>query len=96
MFKNMDEVRKAVTDGGSHWFDKNTMRFFRSRVSEALYGGQYFVSSEENPSGERRYTVRKVEWEDDRYVINNVGDFHSYASRSGAHKAAQRAARDNL
>lgn len=95
-FNTMTEVREAVTAGGSHWFDADTLRFFRTRLSEYLYGGRYFVTSEENPSGERRYTVRVVVWEDDRWVIDTVGGFegfHKYASRSGAHKAAERAAK---
>lgn len=92
-FGDMTEVRQAVTAGGSHWFDKDTMRFFGTRLSRDLYAGRYFVTSEQNPSGVRRYSVRKVVCENGAWAVETVGGFagfHSYASRNGAHAAAQK------
>jgi len=45
---------------GQHFFERATMRFFQSRVFSTIYGGKYFVTSEINPSGEKRYTVREA------------------------------------
>lgn len=69
-------VRQAVTAAGSHFFSKDTMRWFGSRMSEQVYpadGGTYFVTSERDKpvwissgmvpgawDGQRRYTVRFV------------------------------------
>lgn len=68
---SLTQVKQAVT---SHFFDKDTMRFFGSRVSETVYptaDGTYFVTSERDKpvylssglslgawDGQRRYTVR--------------------------------------
>lgn len=80
---------------GGHWFDADTMRFFRSRV---LGGGcdeeGYFVSSEkfvtyypryhEEP---RRYTVRRI---DDEGHVTEVGEFQAYATARAARRAIER------
>lgn len=81
-------------DGG-HWFDKATMKFFNSRLSDAIYYGKkhiYFVSSEVNPSGVRRYSVRKYNPEE--IEIYTVGEFFSYNSLQAA-KIAARACAEN-
>ena len=85
MFKSMTEVRRANAAAGNHWFEPGTMRFFRSRVSDRLYGGRYFVSSERAPRGARRYTVRVA---NDDGSIGTVGEFQAFASRGAAHRRA--------
>ena len=59
-FRSIDAIRKAVTASGSHYFEPDTMRFFRSRLSSTVYGGRFFVTSEQDPSGYRAYSVREV------------------------------------
>ena len=63
-----------------HWFDKVTMRFFRSRLSETLYFGKeviYFVSSELGPhQDKRRYSIRS--YNPETGDINTVGEFQAY------------------
>lgn len=78
-----------------HWFDKDTMRFFRSRLSDRLHFGAesiYFVSSEQGPSGVRLYSVRK--YTPSSGEIDTVGDFQQYKTSSSAQRAAERAARE--
>lgn len=43
-----------------HWFDADTMRFFKSRVGLILErrGCYWFITSERPPSGGRRFSVR--------------------------------------
>ncbi|MHC4322695.1 MAG: DUF7447 family protein [Planctomycetota bacterium] len=63
-----------------HWFDPDTMRFFRSRIGKARKcknGVWFFVSSEKPPHGKRKYSVRKMELDGD---INTVGEFCSLTS----------------
>lgn len=88
----MDDIRRANEDAGQHWFQPAAMRFFRSRVSDGVYGNGYFVSSERGPDMARRYTVRKALPDGS---IDQVGEFQQYASRSGAHAAARKAAANN-
>lgn len=51
-----------------HWFDDNTIRFFRTRLGACEYVGGYhartfllFVTSEKPPHGPRAYCVRQLD-----------------------------------
>jgi len=60
-----------------YWFSPETMRFFRSRVSDRQHWNRkldryVFVSSEKPPHGPRAYTVRVM---DRRGEIHTVGPF---------------------
>lgn len=79
MFQTMDDVRAANKAIGNHWFDSATKRFFRSRIGSTLYGGKYFVSSEQfDDNSPRLYTIRIAR---DNGSISTVGSFQQYASR---------------
>jgi hypothetical protein len=63
------ELREMVQRSGSHFFDTDTMRFFRSRLDAYVYpapDGWYFVTSEQHVSHfanihePRKYTVRQL------------------------------------
>lgn len=74
---SVDDLRAIVDATGSHYFDRDTMRFFDSRLLEGVWAGKsnrqeagvstlpgnryVFVTSERPPWGERRYSVRVVE-----------------------------------
>lgn len=88
----INAIKDAVRAKGSHWFDPDTMRFFKTRISDKVYqgqGGVYFVTSEEDPSGKRAYSVRS--FDPATANIDTVGDFHSM-DRSQAHREARRLA----
>jgi len=71
---------KNRTNGSGHWFDPDTMRFFKSRIGETRRmpdGTWYFVSSEKPPHGPRMFSVRKMELDGD---INTIGEFCSMTS----------------
>ena len=94
-FYNTDEVEREADNVGSHWFEPATLGFFRGRVGYEVYGGRYFVSSEQGGrdiwGGQRRYTVREVRYNDEgRFSINTVGEFGEYDTRAQAHGAAKR------
>lgn len=69
IFEHASQIKGASQAAGSHFFDKGSMRFFRSRVLPTVFhgpGGCYFVTSEqfEGSNGhraERKYTVRKFD-----------------------------------
>lgn len=76
-----------------HWFDKDTMRFFKTRLtsnfkmlSETSYA---FVTTEKNPSGERAASIRiaTIESNTEKFCgynikINTFGDFHSLSLKN--------------
>lgn len=102
---SLGQIITAAEESGSHFFDKDTLRFFSCRVSEMVYPtygpyGTLFVTSERDGSSaymsyQRYYTVRRAYWVTDEegfrtVCIATVGEFQNYASRSGAHGAAKR------
>ena len=97
-FATVADIRAANRAIGHHWFDGGTIRFFASRIGRTVYGGRFFVTSEQDrPSGgfpaawggERRWTVRMAE---DDGSITTVGPFGGYGSGEEARRAAQRLA----
>lgn len=96
-FKTIRQIRGFNRAAGSLWFGVGAMRFFGTRIHKGVYGGRWFVTSEQDPQeivwdGARRYTVRKVQ-EDGS--IATCGDFGQYATSREAHRAALRHAVDD-
>ena len=88
-FTTIAEVRAANRANGGHWFDKDTMRFFNSRIESKLIGGKYFISSEQSPPFNdqvwpREYSVRVVS---DDASIDTVNDFQEYKTKQQARAA---------
>lgn len=57
-------IRCDMTNHGSHWRDRDAMRFFGTRAGEQVYqgtGGVYFVTSEQPPHGPRKCSVRQFD-----------------------------------
>ena len=44
-FDNVADMRRRVASSGSHYFDRDAVRFFRGRTDGQLYGGRYWVES---------------------------------------------------
>lgn len=77
--------------GRAHWFEKDTMGFFKSKIADSLlYGPKviYFFSSEKGPNGIRRYSIR--EYDPETGSINTVGlGFQGYKTLAAAKLAAR-------
>lgn len=90
----IDQIKRANSSAGHHFFDRDTLRFFRSRVSGRTYvgarGETYFVTSEQGPHSLRRYTVRVTT---DGVSINSVPEFQAFANARTAHAYALHASR---
>jgi len=72
-----------------HWFDADTLRFFKSRLASYGYrgpGGTFFVSSEKPPHGPRAYTVRQLVGPG---KIKTVGEFCEIKTRATADRRAK-------
>lgn len=64
-FQTVAQIKAAHTAAGKFFFSPGAMRFFRSRVLPGVYGGRYFITSEQFVSSEgrpspRQYNVREV------------------------------------
>jgi hypothetical protein len=84
MYRTVTEIRQAHA---GHFFDRDTMRFWQSRVLSGVIGGHYFITSEPYPwEGPRRYFVRDVDHDG---TIATVGSDSGYASAESARRAAR-------
>ena len=90
----MYEVKEKAAACKSPFFDKDTMRFFKSKlVGGAVVGRDprvtYFVTSEQGPHGPRAYSVRKQVG----CQIKTVGDFQQYGTAAQAKAAIKKLVR---
>lgn len=79
-----------------HFFDKDTMRFFNSRVIEYFRGNgetAYFITSEKFDSNSKRlFTVREVKrvkvksFHGYKYSIDTVEEFQAFKTSAAAKK----------
>lgn len=94
MIYTTSELAQEATRLGSHWFAPNTMRFFKSRVSRQVFAGKYFISSEDTSMpyypDVRKYSIRAFRIEEDRLIIDTIGEFRQYSTRSQAVAALQK------
>jgi hypothetical protein len=89
-FSNIEEIRAANRDAGLFFFSPDTMRFFRSRVGRELYGGRFFITSEQfDDAAPRWYSVRCA----NRDGSIDTVSFQGYATEAEATLAAKALAR---
>ena len=85
-WESMQQVREANEATGQHWFSPSTIRWFNSRIGRTLYGGRYFISSEQPPRGERMWSVREAMPDG---TIETCLAFQEFPTRQAAIRAAK-------
>jgi len=87
-YKTIAEIRKANKDAGYHFFDRDTMKFFGSKVEAGPYGGTHFVTSEKHPTNPRSriYIVRRAEANG---RVQTVGSLPHHATKTAARDHAK-------
>jgi hypothetical protein len=90
-YRTMDDVIAANKSVGGHWFDRDTMRFFKTRIESgavALHTEDChkarFITSEKGPDGVRKYSIREAQPDGS---IDTVGEFQQYRTRDAARAA---------
>lgn len=79
----MEDVKRNNKESGQHFFDPDTMKFFRSKVESGLLKQKYFVTSEcAGDDHPRLYTVRK--YDPKEYDIRTIGEFQGYQTEEEA------------
>ena len=97
-FKTLAEVKKANKQIGDHFFDRQTMEFFNSRIESKLINNnknqkqnkQFFITSEQFKDNgingyiaERLFTIREATKTGE---IKTIGEFQGYNSKEQAKK----------
>jgi hypothetical protein len=85
------QIKRANENSGRQFFSKGAMRWFNTRVHDAVYGGCVFVTSERNDMPysapqPRVYTVRVAMADGSIQTYGSLGD---YATRADAHSDAR-------
>lgn len=81
------EIRQANKKAGFRFFERATMRFFKTKVVSEVFGSwfaneAFFVTSETRPDGVTRYTVRRFDCKTG--AVETVGEFQQFTQRSAA------------
>jgi len=74
----ISEIKTLAETGNKYWFSADTMRFFKSRVSELCWKIKdeiYFISSEKQPNYNRLYTVRLCSSNGEIHTINEFQEY---------------------
>jgi len=92
-----EDAEKRNDRNGFYFFERATLRFFHSRISESFYlcearKASYFVTSEQNKTFTTRplprlYTVRRIAWQGGD--VDTVGEFQAYRTSAAAQRAAK-------
>jgi uncharacterized protein (DUF1330 family) len=91
------DIKEANREAGFHFFDRDSMRFFDSRVHNVYQGlgGVYIVTSEQchmaGRSEPRRFTVRQFQTA--TADLDTIGSFQGYSDIHDARNEAKRLAR---
>tara|TARA_Y100001960_G_scaffold201524_1_gene210639 strand:- start:37 stop:975 length:939 start_codon:yes stop_codon:yes gene_type:complete len=96
----ISDIKSESKEQGSHFFDKDTMKFFGSKVASPIYekdGKKYFITSEKRPNSDepRKYTVRQIVYYDKKgnpaksgtQFIESVDGFQLHDSLQAAKNA---------
>ena len=99
-WKTIAAIRAANNRIGRHWFSKDTMRFFKTKVYSTIYGGRYFITSDEElqavPGYQHAQKVRvyKVREAEDNGEVNTASTL-TFRTLSEARDWAKDVARRN-
>lgn len=74
MFKTISQIKQANKIAGGHFFDKETMKFFGSKIESKVLQGRFFITSEKYPDGKIFYSARKA---NDDGRIATLGQDHT-------------------
>ena len=73
----LTDIKNNNKKAGRHWFDKDTMRFFDSRIESKLYSDNTFITSEQQSyQYPRKYTIRIAL--NNGIDIESVGEFQQF------------------
>ena len=83
----IDQMITNNYNAGQHFFSPNACSFFGSNVESEILGDCYFITSEQPPTGPKRFTVREA-MERGR-SIRTVGDFCEHRTLKQARQAVK-------
>lgn len=90
----IEAIKRANRARGHYFFERDTMRFFRSRVLGGVIAGRFFITSEQfNDRSARLYSVREV---NDDGSIDSTSEFQQFETARQARAWAKRIAGESF
>lgn len=86
-FSTVGDIKAANRGAGRYFFCPDAVRFFRSRSYAGVHLGRFFITSEQSPYGERRYTIRRAS---DDGAIDTFGTFQAWPTLATARAAMRK------
>lgn len=92
-FSSVPQMRVAVTNSGSHFFDRAAVRFFNSKVESPIIASHFFITSERmEKSDPKRYTIRYFEQTNGEMMCSReLGEFQEFETLAAAKTALRKA-----
>ncbi len=83
------DIKQKLRAGGNHFFDRDTMRWFGSRVESSLYKNNTFITSEYTgfERTKRAYTVRY--YDEAKNTVVDVSGFGAFPTKDAAREFAK-------
>lgn len=80
---NMTEAKRLYKGYGGYFFDKDTMNFWGSRTESKLFKNYFFITSELDFYGKKRfYTVRR--FSENYSKVEDVSEFQEFETKDEA------------
>jgi len=57
-YKSLSQFRQFNYQQGNHWFDRDTMKMFGTRLIGDMLGGCVFITSDHDYKRDRKYSIR--------------------------------------
>ena len=77
LFKNLAELKAFHKEKGGHFFDRQTMKFFSTKIESTLIGGKYFIYSNKMPYYDRYYKIAEAYPSGNVFPLENSPQFES-------------------
>lgn len=77
LFNNLTELKAFHKEKGGHFFDRQTMKFFSTKIESTLIGGKYFIYSNKMPYYDRYYKIAEGYPSGNVFPLENSPQFES-------------------
>jgi len=78
--KTLAQFKALNKKKGLHWFSKDTIEFWATKIETPLINGRFFITSENDFSGLKRlFTVRQADWETGQ--VETIGEFQAHLDK---------------
>ena len=75
LYNSLSDLKIKHKKENGHWFDRQTMKYFNTKVESALIGGKYFIYSNKMPLQDRTYQIAEAYPSGNIFPVENSPHF---------------------